>query len=206
MLRIEVDPSHEGAIIPLSETTRADQDRDSNEGSSKRTNTTSELASGCTTGSGGDGSSSARSSPQRVQRAASAALVDTSSYSLSSHSNNNSDTDVCRKNGVPFWNLGDRSTKATATRSLQEGPAIVSASKKNTNTSSSDSGSAILKLSKSEVEASGVEKGNNAVSLSVYRKALQQAVEGLPMDEDEALALEEIVLENQRLIKFSKLL
>lgn len=42
------------------------------------------------------------------------------------------------------------------------------------------------------------------ISLSVYRKALKKAVEGHPMDADEALALEEIVAENQKLSKFSK--
>ena len=44
------------------------------------------------------------------------------------------------------------------------------------------------------------------ISLSVYRKALKKAVEGHPMDADEALALEEIVAENQKLSKFSKLI
>lgn len=41
------------------------------------------------------------------------------------------------------------------------------------------------------------------ISLSVYRKALKKAVEGHPMDADEALALEEIVAENQKLSKFN---
>eukprot|EP01038_Epipyxis_sp_PR26KG_P007532 gene7532-10262_t len=41
------------------------------------------------------------------------------------------------------------------------------------------------------------------ISVSVYRKALKHAMTGQPMDADEAIALEEIVANNQKLIKFS---
>lgn len=141
------------------------------------------------------------------------------SSSLSSSNNNsdqNSETDL--DGGSKHWPTTDREQNkpqqiTVESLNLTTGSKIgvkkkrtiksSSQDKNETVTNSSDSDSAVLKLAACNKESSE-SFVNNTVSLSVYRRALQQAVEGLPMDADEALALEEIVAENQRLIKFSK--
>jgi hypothetical protein len=77
--------------------------------------------------------------------------------------------------------------------------------KSDTITSSSDSGSGLLKISAlPDIDTKKEAASSSSISLTVYRRALQQAVEGLPIDADEALALEEIISENQLLAKNSK--
>lgn len=190
--------------------TSSDSGSKENDHSGKR-----DANSDLTSGSGGENSSiRSRSAKQQV---------DKSSNSLSSNSNNNSDknsdTDIERAE-MHFWKLtSDRSKKPPTSFAIREelemnlnssgsSQKMVSKDKSETIASSSDSGSAILKTAalSEPLEDGNMEAAVNgsSVSLSVYRRALQQAVDGLPMDADEALALEEIVADNQRLIKFSK--
>ena len=180
----------------------------------------SDLTSGSSSGSGGENSST-RSSPNRVPRLAT--IQNNSNNSISSNSNNNSDKNsdsYVERTEVQYWNLSDRSMQPMTSLISNIGSTEISLSSNNgkkakkiesrhcksdTITNSSDSGSALLKVSASpDVDNKKESASSSSISLTVYRRALQHAVEGLPIDADEALALEEIIAENQLLAKNSK--
>ena len=180
----------------------------------------SDLTSGSTSGSGGENSST-RSSPNRAPR--SAVVQNNSNNSISSNSNNNSDKNsdtYAERTEDQFWNLSGKPMTSSSLIS-NNGSTEISLSSNNgkkakknesrncksdTITSSSDSGSALLKVNPlpDNVNKKEAAASSSSISLTVYRRALQQAVEGLPIDADEALALEEIIAENQLLAKNSK--
>lgn len=180
----------------------------------------SDLTSGSTSGSGGENSST-RSSLNRVQR--STVVQNNSNNSISSNSNNNSDKNsetYAERTEVQFWNLSDRSMNPMTSFIGNTGSTEISLSSNNgkkakkndsrnckseTITNSSDSGSGLLKITAlPDIDTKKEAVSSSSISLTVYRRALQQAVEGLPIDADEALALEEIIAENQLLAKNSK--